>query len=123
MDDPIEIDLNDDKTIARVNVADPVRLTTEDVDALIVRLAAIRSEMTPSIPVQFQQDQTRAHLHRVDHYSAAADPETKDLLLVLRNPGLGWLLFAVPQALAEQIWTRYKDRLGQLAQAHKSTRH
>jgi hypothetical protein len=79
-----------------------VTLRTSDIDALTAKLAHLRATMTPEIP--------RLLADAAD-VSKVADPlwmlhtpaGAKEKLLIVRHPGLGWMVFQLPQAEAERL--------------------
>jgi hypothetical protein len=90
-------------------------LDTQDVDALIERLAVIRSSMKPALPPQ--PSRTKQHVIDIDPcWYLDRSPLYDGVVLLLRHTGLGWTGFAIPrssferlrQALAERPVTTYK---------------
>jgi hypothetical protein len=90
-------------------------LDTRDVDALIERLALIRSSMKPAQPPQ--PSRTKQHVVEIDPcWYVDRSPLFDGVVLLLRHTGLGWTGFAIPreclerpnQAMAERVLPMYE---------------
>src|SRR5580698_4353935 len=92
-----------------------ITLDARGVDALIERLALIRSSMKPALPPQ--PSRTKQHVIETDPcWYLDRSPLFDGVVLLLRHTGLGWTGFAIPresverlsQALAERVLPMYE---------------
>ena len=79
-----------------------VKLTAADIDQLIARLVQFRAMMTPEIERTPPDPVTTRPL--IDPMWALRIPAAdRDKLLMLRHPGLGWLMFLLPPREAAKL--------------------
>jgi hypothetical protein len=69
-----------------------VILNAEQYDAIIAAMMAMRANMLPEVPVDFPMDRP-THGMTGTHYHFGYDPEGKQIVLSLRNSGVGWISF------------------------------
>lgn len=79
-----------------------VRLRASDIDALIARLAHHRATMTPEIP-RMMPDLKEVATATDPIWVLHAPASTRDKLLFIRHPGLGWLMFQLPPSEAAKL--------------------
>jgi hypothetical protein len=74
-----------------------VKLEAADIDALIAKLSHYRSTMTPEVPWQLTNSTNVVDV-RDPIWILHAPPGSTDRLLLVRHPGLGWMMFRLPAA-------------------------
>jgi hypothetical protein len=79
-----------------------VKLEAADIDALIAKLAHYRSTMAPEVPRQLANSNTVVGV-RDPIWMLHAPPGSTDRLLIVRHPGLGWMMFQLPAAEATKL--------------------
>jgi hypothetical protein len=79
-----------------------VRLSVADVDSLIAKLALQRATLAPPVP-RVQPDLSAVGLVPDPIWILRAAGSTPDKLLLIRHPGLGWLMFQLPPAQAAKL--------------------
>ncbi len=79
-----------------------ITMSARQLDNLIMGMAQIRGQMEPEVPVKFPAD-APTHGAQGTHYHYATDPFSGELILSLRNPGLGWLSFRLNATLLERM--------------------
>jgi hypothetical protein len=79
-----------------------ITLRTSDIDALITRLAHFRAAMAPEIPRSGSNPRDISTVHDplwILHAPLVAE----DKLLLVRHPGLGWMMFKLPPSEAAKL--------------------
>lgn len=79
-----------------------INLRAADIDLLIARLAQFRATMAPEVPrtlAEFKDIAAALNPSWILHSPAA----TNDKLLLIRHPGLGWLMFQLPRSEAAKL--------------------
>jgi hypothetical protein len=78
-----------------------IKLDAADIDALIAKLAHHRSAMTPEV----SREGPNAELPKVVDplWILHAPAGTSDKLLLIRHPGLGWMMFQLPAMEAGKL--------------------
>jgi hypothetical protein len=85
-------------------------LDARDVDALIERLALIRSSMKPALPPQ--PSRTKQHVVEIDPcWYVDRSPLFDGVVLLLRHTGLGWTGFAIPRESLERLNRAMAERV------------
>lgn len=79
-----------------------VKLEAADIDALIAELSQYRSTMAPEVPRQLAKSTNVAGI-RDPMWILRAPPGSTDRVLLVRHPGLGWLMFQLPVAEATRL--------------------
>jgi hypothetical protein len=80
-----------------------IQVTAEELDRIIGGLAQIRSQMSPPVPETLFPERTTNYAEAT-HYDVILNPAAPDeVILSLRNPGLGWLSFGIPLGRIEEI--------------------
>lgn len=82
--------------------AGKVTLKASDIDALTAKLAHIRAAMSPEIP-RTVSDVTDVSRVIDPIWMLHAPVSAADKLLVVRHPGLGWLMFQLPASEAARL--------------------
>jgi len=87
-----------------------VILNAEQYDQIIAAMMAIRAQMLPEVPTRFPVA-SATHGMEGTHYHFGYDPHSEQVILSLRNSGLGWISFRFEpdkfQALldeARRVW-------------------
>jgi hypothetical protein len=98
----LAIELSADKLSADNATLGKVTLRASDVDSLIAKLAYFRAGMTPEIP---RVSSDPGNLGRVldPLWILHAPLLAKDKLLLVRHPGLGWMMFQLPPSEAAKL--------------------
>jgi hypothetical protein len=79
-----------------------VKLEAADIDALIAKLSHYRSTMAPEVPRQLTNSTDVAGV-RDPIWILHVPPGSTDRLLLVRHPGLGWMMFRLPAAEATKL--------------------
>jgi len=79
-----------------------VHLRASDIDSLIAKLAQHRATMAPEIPQSLPEREDVTMIHD-PIWILHAPTSTKDKLLLIRHPGLGWLTFQLPPSEAAKL--------------------
>jgi len=69
-----------------------VILNAEQYDAIIAAMMTIRAQMVPEVPTDFPIDSPTHGMHGT-HYHFGYDPDGKQIVLSIRNSGVGWISF------------------------------
>ena len=69
-----------------------VIVNAKQYDAIIAAMMAIRAQMVPEVPTDFPIDSPTHGMHGT-HYHFGYDPEGKQIVLSIRNSGVGWISF------------------------------
>jgi hypothetical protein len=77
-------------------------LSAAQLDQLMAGMAQIRAQMEPEIPIKFPED-APTHGAIGTHYHFGTDNYSGELVMSLRNPGLGWLSFRLNVSLLERM--------------------
>jgi hypothetical protein len=94
----LTLDLAKDRTSMRLALTSKgkidagVILNAKQYDAIIAAMMAIRAEMVPEVPKDFPVDSPTHGMHGT-HYHFGYDPVGKQIILSLRNSGIGWISF------------------------------
>lgn len=97
-----------------------IQVTAEELDRIIGGLVQIRSQMTPPVPETFSPEKS-AHYTEATHYEVALNPTADDLILSLRNPGLGWLSFVMPIGRLEEIARHSREAQARVGASNDDT--
>jgi hypothetical protein len=79
-----------------------LRLRATDIDSLIAKLALHRATLAPKVPLVLT-DLTEVGMVPDPIWILRAPASTKDKLLLIRHPGLGWLMFQLPPSEAAKL--------------------
>jgi hypothetical protein len=79
-----------------------VHLRASEIDSLIAKLAQHRATMAPEVPRSLPELEDVGMIHD-PIWILHAPAETKDKLLLIRHPGLGWLTFKLPPSEAAKL--------------------
>jgi len=69
-----------------------VILNAEQYDAIIAAMMAIRAKMVPEVPTSYPIG-SPTHGMTGTHYHFGYDPEGRQIVLSIRNSGVGWISF------------------------------
>ncbi len=88
---PIKLELDADRSRVTLSlVRGSAELGSDDIDALIRDLAAIRARMTPIHPAEPPADRARLHMSDNLLWRVQADPGRAAIQFAMQHPGLGW---------------------------------
>jgi hypothetical protein len=79
-----------------------VHLRASEIDSLIAMLAQHRATMAPEVPRSLPELEDDGMI-RDPIWILHAPGSTKDKLLLIRHPGLGWLMFQLPPSEAAKL--------------------
>lgn len=79
-----------------------VPLTSYEVDDLIAGLASVRKDLLPEVP-RVLPDGTHSEVQVDPIWAGATCPPRSERVLAVRHPGLGWLLFVLPESSARPM--------------------
>ncbi len=104
----LKLILDDDKKTMKFAISNDgvlrsgIVLSAAQLDQLIAGMAQLRAQMEPEVPIKFPEE-SPTHGAVGTHYHFGTDNYSGELILSLRNPGLGWMSFRLNVTLLERM--------------------
>jgi hypothetical protein len=112
----VGIALSDDKSLVTMNVTaagmvTSLRLTADQVDAMIGAMAATRPHMQPPIAATIPAG-TALKAVLDPRFRIGPEEKSGGMTLLLRHPGIGWVGYVFPKSEMERIGQFVSRRMG-----------
>jgi hypothetical protein len=121
----VRLTLGEDGRSLRLGVLDggdgtgAIQFVADQIDQLIVALAAKRSEMQPAVPAE--PPARTGHDISADHLHTEVDGFTGKIKLSFRSPGYGWMTYQVSAEQLEVIRVNYARVISHLSEPHTAS--
>jgi hypothetical protein len=96
-----------------------IQFDADQIDRLIVALAAKRSEMQPAVPIE--PPANTAHDIGADHIHTEVDGFTGKIRLSFRSPGYGWMTYQVSGEQLEVVRANYARVISHLSEPNTTS--